>query len=170
MGRKYNLESVKKAFEDAGCKLISTEYRTCTDILQYYCNCGSTNVHEIQFFSFVAGKRCKECTFKRAAQTRLEKYGYKHFMENEEFQTKLQAKLSESRKDKINEVRDYIERNGCKLLSNNYTNSKEKLQVQFECGCIGNISYNKFSQGRRCGNQTCKTQRARVTRENNVTQ
>jgi len=38
---KLKYDDVKKMFEDAGCKLISTEYKGALSPLQYICNCGT---------------------------------------------------------------------------------------------------------------------------------
>jgi 5-methylcytosine-specific restriction endonuclease McrA len=48
-------------------------------------------------------------------------------------------------------VRGYFEKAGCTLLSTSYRRKKDKLLYICECGTKSEISFDKFSQGRRCG-------------------
>lgn len=62
----------------------------------------------------------------------------------------MPLKLSKKFAFKIEYVREIIENNKCKLISNKYKNSKEKLDVLFECGHQGKISFECFERGVRC--------------------
>jgi hypothetical protein len=48
------------------------------------------------------------------------------------------------------EVRQYIEDNGCFLLSDNYTNGHGNLKIRFECGHIDEMCLDSFIRGSRC--------------------
>ena len=48
---RYTIEDVRKVFSDAGCTLISTEYKNTETKLQYICNCGSQTIHLISVSS-----------------------------------------------------------------------------------------------------------------------
>lgn len=50
----------------------------------------------------------------------------------------------------IEYVRSYIEENNCILISEEYVNVGEKLDVIFECGHEGKISFECFQRGQRC--------------------
>jgi hypothetical protein len=47
-------------------------------------------------------------------------------------------------------VKEYIESQGCKLLSDIYVNAKTMMTIQFECGHINQGNWNEFQQGKRC--------------------
>ena len=48
------------------------------------------------------------------------------------------------------EIKEYIESFGYKLLSNEYKNNKAKLKIKCPKGHIFLLEWNKFQQGRRC--------------------
>lgn len=54
----------------------------------------------------------------------------------------------------LEKIKDYIESNNCKLLSDKYINQKSKLLILFECGHPYKISFECFKRGHRC---PCKT-------------
>ena len=68
---KLKYDDVKKMFEDAGCKLISTEYKGALSPLQYICNCGTLANGYVRHFR--KGRRCYNCspTFDRTKQSFL---------------------------------------------------------------------------------------------------
>jgi len=47
-------------------------------------------------------------------------------------------------------IKDYFNNNGCEYISGIYENRYSKLEIKFECGHIGYISYSNFKKGRRC--------------------
>jgi hypothetical protein len=51
---------------------------------------------------------------------------------------------------KIDDVKKYIEENNCTLLSTEYINTGTKLDILFECGHNGKISFECFKRGQRC--------------------
>lgn len=64
----------------------------------------------------------------------------------------------------IEEIREIIENEGCILLSSEYKDNKAKLEIIFECGCYGEITFNKFnSHGHRCSNNECMNKKKEET-------
>lgn len=57
----YDLEDVKRIFEENGCKLLSTDYRISDDRLEYIAQCG--HKASIKFSKFLTGqgRKCKKC-------------------------------------------------------------------------------------------------------------
>ena len=47
-------------------------------------------------------------------------------------------------------VKNFIEKEGYKLISTEYINSSKKLKIQCPCGDIYNVKFNDFQQGKRC--------------------
>lgn len=72
-------------------------------------------------------------------------------------------KYIEEKKHKIEDIRKIFEDEGCQLISTEYKDSKNKLQVIFKCGCHGEISYNHFDKGRRCNNKECMNKKKEET-------
>jgi hypothetical protein len=62
------------------------------------------------------------------------------------------AKIKSSKRQahSIEYVRTFIESKNCQLLSDNYVNVGIKLSIQFECGHIGDMSFDCFQRGNRC--------------------
>jgi hypothetical protein len=51
-------------------------------------------------------------------------------------------------------VKEFIELNNCELIDGIYKNCESKLTVKFECGHVGDVSFEHFKKGQRC--VTCK--------------
>lgn len=82
--KKYTFEQVYKYFEDEGCLLLENEYVNSTHLMNYSCNCGSENVHQVSFAAFKnSGTRCPECRKARRKETMMtwQKYGVHTFDE-----------------------------------------------------------------------------------------
>lgn len=112
MGRKLSYEEVKKFIEGKegnGCKLISTKYVNLKSKLQIKCKCGE--IFEVNFDSFKnkPQRQCKKCGVQKRVKERT--LGYE-------------------------EVKNYIESKGCKLISTEYINNKIPLLIQCSCGNI----------------------------------
>jgi hypothetical protein len=54
------------------------------------------------------------------------------------------------RKLTYEEVYNYFEKNGCKLLSETYINNRELLDYNCSCGRTGKIRFDDFKKGKRC--------------------
>jgi hypothetical protein len=165
MGRKTKIEELNRMFEEGGCKLVSTEYK-CGEPLEYMCSCGSPNVQKISLNSFKAGCRCIECQKTRRDKTMLEKHGVLHLTQDPEKKKKMLVgimKYVEEKKHTIEELKPMFEAEGCELISTEYIDCKENLDVIFGCGCIGEISWNNFLRGRRCNNLECINKKVKET-------
>lgn len=127
--QRFTYEYVSSTFKENGCALLSKEYKNKDQILEYICTCG--NIGHSRFNCFRKGRRCKSCTSK---------------------------KRSEALKQPIDEVRDFFEMQGCKLISNSYS-PKEKLEYICVCGNLDKKTFSKFKQGQRCNE--CATQKRR---------
>lgn len=69
---KYTIDEVRKVFEDAGCKLLSTEYIGVNSKLKYECHCDREA--EISFAKFKNGRRCMKCAIDTRANKRRHPY------------------------------------------------------------------------------------------------
>ncbi|WZL56185.1 hypothetical protein SP3_00126 [Bacillus phage fHSPT3] len=66
---KWNIDTVKKYYEDHGCIFVSPEYKTILDKYTFICGCG--NAHTTTFQSFIKHKkRCKACAGAEMAEMR----------------------------------------------------------------------------------------------------
>jgi len=66
-------------------------------------------------------------------------------------------------KHSIDYVKNFIESKNCKLFSKEYKNTKTPLKVGFECGHVGNISFESFRRGSRCS--ICGFERFKTSRK-----
>lgn len=64
--RRYQINEVRKMFEDGGCELLSAEYRNNKQKLGYICSCG--NKSEIALAKFNSGQRCSACKKKKISE------------------------------------------------------------------------------------------------------
>lgn len=177
--RKYNTEIVKKIFKEQGCELISKEYITYSNHLEYKCKCG--NKSTITFANFQKGKRCKKCagletfTFEQVklkfeerecilistdyknTKSKLEyicKCGTSHEMTYENFKKgsncpNCMNKVGNT-KFTYEHVYNYFKEQKCELISTEYINPRTKLDYICNCGNISSITFDHFKRGVRC--------------------
>lgn len=117
----WNIELVRKVFEDAGCVLLSAEYVRSKDKLDFICSCGAAA--SIAFDKFRVGQRCVNCRGKRAGEKMRLSYDF---------------------------VKRRFAEGGCELLSKEYEAFHEKLRYKCSCGKEAYIAYAKFQAGQRC--------------------
>lgn len=164
--KKFTYEQVRKMFEDAGCILISTEYKNSSEPLEYYCACDKTIIETIKLNSFIVGCRCPKCRDKRIKETMITRYGVIHLTQIPEKKAQMVRGMKEyveNKKHTIEDLQEYFKETDCILLSTEYKDNKQKLDVQFACGCIGKISFNQFHKGRRCNKNECMTLKKKET-------
>lgn len=119
---RIQLKDVKKIFSEKNYKLLSSEYKNNRDKLRVKCPIG----HEIliSLGNFKGGKGCPEC---------------RNIALNEKF------KLD------YNEVKETIESvSGYNLVSEEYENYREKLQISCPSGHDFFMSFGGFRSGLRC--------------------
>ncbi len=118
---RLTIDYVRKKFEEAGCILLSTEYKNARTPLKYRCNCGT--VSTIRYDNFKQGKRCNSCRYKTIAEK--QRLDYEH-------------------------VKQAFTKAGCTLLSTEYVNTHTPLEYICECGNRSTITFSNFHQGARC--------------------
>jgi ribosomal protein S27E len=174
--KKLTYKAVKDQIEKEGYKLLSKEYKNNNTKLKIRCS----NGHEwsVTWNNFQQGNRCLECSGKKKltyeyVKEQIEKEGYK-LLSKEYFnaQTKLKVKCSKGHKYKVNwghfqqgnrcpecsgkkkltheYVKEYIEKEGYKLLSKEYKNAFTKLKTICPNGHKYKVKWNDFQQGYRC--------------------
>ena len=125
---KHSYDKVCADFLENGCILLSKEYENGHTPLEYICECG--NKSTIRYFDFLKGKRCWNCkSIKLGDRDRLD-HTY---------------------------IKDYFEKEGCTLLSEQYENAHQKLRYVCSCGTLSEINFDKFKLGQRCYN--CKMEK-----------
>lgn len=117
----WDYATVKRFFEEQGCKLLSGSYKNANAYLEYVCSCGNTAT--IRFSAFQRGQRCQKCAAKKRALKRRHSYEY---------------------------VKQYFEDRGCKLLSTTYENANKKLEYICHCGSKATMTFGNFSAGYDC--------------------
>ena len=158
-------QEVKEYIERYDCKLLSTEYKSTTDMLEIQCICGE--VFNRSFSNFKKNRtRCKKCSGKYSptyeeVKNNIEERGCK-LLSNEYINCKAKLKIQCScgeifemnyenfltrgikqckkcngrQRYSYEEVKEEIESYGCKLLSEEYVNTVTKLEIQCSCGEI----------------------------------
>lgn len=93
-----------------GCKLLSKQYKSCNELLDFKCKCG-------EIFTISFGNFC------RANQHQCSKCGHKRGTDKQRYT--------------IEEIKQYLKDNGfnCTLVSKNYINAK--TPIEFKCSCGG---------------------------------
>lgn len=180
MSRKYDINFVKKYFEDNGCILLESEYKNPRTHMKYICKCG--NRSSIVFDKFKQGKRCKKCA---GCEKLTQEYVYNFIKENgcellsiyKNLYSELNiicycgrtyitnfynfrrgsrckkcryTKIAEKQKLTYDYVKIFFEDRNCKLLEDKFINVKTKMRYRCICGRESVIDFNKFQQGRRC--------------------
>jgi len=121
MSKKLTYDYVKNYIENEGYSLVSKEYINNRDILSVKCDNG--HIYNTSFGNFKASCRCPKC---RSA--------------------KLSVKFSMD----YNHIKSYIESYEYSLISNNYKNAHDKIDIMCNNGHIYKAKFNNFQQGQRC--------------------
>jgi len=119
--RRLSYDFVKSQFEKEGFTLLSKTYENSQSKLDVICNNGHKT--SIAYNNFMAGRRCDKC-----------------------------ARITHANKIRLSYdfVKSQFEKENYTLLSKNYINSATRMKCSCSSGHICYISYNKFSQDRRC--------------------
>jgi len=120
---RTKISDIKELVENAGYRLISTEYKSDKTIVVKCPNPEHTE-YEVNLFSFKKGRRCQQCWYERMGGRDRLKYDY---------------------------VKNSIESvSGYKLLSTEYRRNNLKLDIQCPEGHNFKMRFNNFQQGQRC--------------------
>jgi len=120
--KRYDYETIRKEFENAGCKLLTETYTKDCEKLDFVCKCGRVGRKTYQAFRKFPW--CKLCGYEIILNSI--KYSYE-------------------------EVYNFFKLNGCKLLSDTYIDCETKLHYRCICGNNSYISLSNFKCGKRCG-------------------
>lgn len=118
---RLTFEYVKEIIEKEGYKLLSTIYVNASEKLLIQCTKG--HIYEASWDIFNRGNRCKKCSVERTSSKQRHSLEY---------------------------IREQIEHNEYKLLSNNYKNASTKLILSCSRGHIYETNWNAFQGGTRC--------------------
>jgi hypothetical protein len=151
MPSKLTYEQVNSAFKKRGCKLISKQYESNTSLLDYECNNG--HAHRATYKYFTRNLPCLECqkdkTKAKQEEKELERRSKPHVILK-----------GVPKKYNLTFVAKYMNENGCKLLSTEYTTCRVKLRFVCVCGGIGEQTFNSFYHaGSRCNDRKCIQER-----------
>jgi len=139
MSTKLTYDFIKQYIESFGYKLLSNEYPNSGIKLQIQCLEG--HVYKAAWNTFQAGHRCKKCKYiKHAINERLP----------------------------YNDVKNYIENTGYKLLDDTYSGVGIKLKMMCQNNHICHISYDNYKHGRRCGQCYQKKQYTYIDAKNYI--
>ena len=117
----FSYSYVKEYIESIGYKLLSDEYVNSSSPIIVECEHG--HIYKTKLNALRNGFRCKKCQNKRLASDKALKY---------------------------EEVKEYIESFGYKLLSTEYKNSHQKLKMVCENGHTVEMNLNNFKSNKRC--------------------
>ena len=115
-------EAKRRIFETHGNKIELLEYTAAEKVALFHCNICDHKWSEVASYVW-KGNECPMCK---------------------------PRKPFSQRRYSIDYIRNFIESENCELISNKYINSKTKLDVKFECGHYGKISFDCFRKGVRC--------------------
>ena len=116
---KYTYEEVETYIKSFNYELLSTEYKNNREKLILKCNKG--HQYEVSFDVFKRGHRCPYCKKKT---------------------------ISNLRKNSIDDIREYIESFGYKLLSEKYENQDDDLLLECPFGHKFKMSYRRFRKNK----------------------
>ena len=174
--RKYSYNYVKSVFEENEYILLSREYKNNTQKLDYICPKGHKS--NITFGSFLKGSRCGYCYGNKKysiedVEDSFSKRGFK-LLDTEYINSRTPMKYScykghtnnislanlhsgwgcpdcsGNKKKTIDFVKSEFEKEGYTLLSQEYVNSKSKLDYVCPSGHKSSICWGDFRQGYRC--------------------
>lgn len=131
---KHDLEFVKSIYKKYRCELLEDGYKDNVTKMKFLCKCG--DVAEKRLKDFKKYPHCKSCGFQESSK-------------------KLRLSFESVNKE--------FEKNGCKLLSTEFNNSREKLKYICECGDESFISFYKFKEGQRC--RKCSFEKTKNTQK-----
>lgn len=173
--RKYNYKIVKEYIESFGYELLSNKYHDTRDKLKIKCDKG--HEWEISFNSFKKNPTCPYCSGRKLnydiVKHNIEKEGFKLLSkEYKNTHSKLSLKCPVGHEFKMQyanfqqgqrcpkcagimkytyeEVKEYIESFGYKLLSDKYVNNLELLEISCPKGHKFKMSFSSFKTGSRC--------------------
>jgi len=182
--RKLTIDFIKAKFEKENYQLLTTEYVNNKQNLDYICP--NKHEHSISWNNWSKGQRCTYCYreitrvgldfirsefAKEGYQLLTTEYknnkqkldyicpkGHKHFISWGDWKSgnKCPYCSGKAKKD-INFIKKELEKEGYKLLSNEYINAHQRLKFKCNHGHVEYISWHSWRKGCRC--YTCFKER-----------
>lgn len=172
--KKYDIEGIKRIFEEKGCKLLSKKYiDNKKQKLVYLCPNGHEN--ETNLYNFINRKtydceQCRKDEFSRKIEIEAKKrncelieinynnqnstvnyiciQGHECEQSADNFLRGFEClRCQNKEKYTLKEIREEFENVGCILLANEYKNAHEKMKFLCICGDIGEKRWNTFQRG-----------------------
>jgi very-short-patch-repair endonuclease len=185
--KKKTYEEVKAIFEAEGCTLLSTEYKSNKQKLDYVCKRGHLNsITADHFMRKVGCSVCSGYKKKSIEEVRGIFIGRGYTLLSLEYSNNKQileylcnrghynranltdfcrstigcCECSHRKKKTIEEVKAYVKSIDYTLLSTEYKNCDEKLELVCNKGHFCSISWDNLSHGKRCRKCTSLTSRS----------
>jgi len=122
---KYVDEFVNK---NSDCILISSVYISALEPLEFKCGCGCKFTTNFNIFVLGNKRHCDKCGFENSSRLQRLDYSY---------------------------VKEYINKSGCTLLSDEYKNQNQNLNVKCKCGEVYSVNFNNFKNKNRTQCRAC---------------
>ena len=176
MAIKLSYSHIKQYIEEFGYKLVSKEYRNANTKMEKVCPKG--HFFEIRYNDFQQGHRCSVCYGnKKYSYNQIKEYieSFDYLLVSKEYKnvgTKLNLVCPKKhffdmsyscfrqgqrcpecagvKKYSYNQIKEYIERFGYKLVSKEYKNNNVKMELVCPEGHGFEIVYSSFRRGHRC--------------------
>jgi hypothetical protein len=174
---KHSIDEIRQNFEKEGYTLLSENY--VNNKTKLHLRCPKGHDWEVRYDVFLSGNRCLECSGKKKysydyIKDYIESFGYKLLSteyKNAFGKLKIECPAGHiflmkwnnfhqgqrcpecyllSKPFTYDYVKKYIESFGYKLLSTEYKNCKNKLNVECDKNHKYSVSFNCFQQGERC--------------------
>lgn len=138
--KKLKLDDLKIIYEEAGCKLLATEYINCTVKMPFICMCGKE--YNNSYNDFRIGQRCGflECINKRKEDTCMRLYGETNYSKTDESKERIK-KISQEKygHDHHSQNKEY---NLAKFNKEYYFQTDEfKQKVKAKCLLLYNLEF-----------------------------
>lgn len=114
-GLKYSYNEVYNIFKDGGCMLLSRDYKSNKQKLEYICECGEEST--IALSNFMYGQRCNKCKL---------------------------VKQANSKRTPYEDIKQFFEDYDCTLLSEKFINSNLDLIYKCSCGEVAKTRWARF--------------------------
>ncbi|MGG0308442.1 hypothetical protein ABEY43_06490 [Priestia megaterium] len=139
--KRFDYDFVKKEFEKAGCTLLSTEYISSTEKMDFICSCNRES--QISYNDLRQGGRCRKCMGER---------------------------ISKASRTSFDSVKEIYEKFNCILLSseNEYVNRHSQLKFICSCGNPSISSVHSFKKSGNCYECGMKKMRESLYRNGNT--
>lgn len=121
MTKKYEYSYIKNFFKKEGYELLSKTYPNAMTPMKVRCPNG--HVTDMTFTNFRRGHRCKRCSM---------------------------TEFNKRNRKSIDEIRNFLEKDGYELISKEYLNSDAELLVRCPDGHIFDTNWRKLRSGNKC--------------------